>query len=420
MRLRHRDGQTVHLGYCTNVHAGEELPEIIGQLDTYAVTARRLLGADRLGVGLWLAAPVAARLAADPAEVARLRDELDARGLDVVTCNGFPYRSFHAPVVKHAVYHPDWLTDARMEYTVDLARVLAGLLPDDAVRGSVSTLPLAWRTPWSARHRAAAQGRLAELADRLAAVHASTGRLVRVGFEAEPGCVMETTEQVAENLAGADTRYLGVCLDLAHLACAWEEPAAALARLAQAGLPVVKVQVSAALGAEHPQEPGTAAALRSYAEPRFLHQTRSAAGPAADDLADALDAGLPGPWRVHYHVPLHAAPQPPLHATVEVLRAALAELVGGERAVCDHLEVETYTWNVLPPGRRPSGPAQLAEGIAAELAFARDELLALGLRPQGPDTPGPDTPGPDAAHDLAAPDLAAHDLGERPVRETTR
>ncbi|SHN18301.1 metabolite traffic protein EboE [Actinacidiphila paucisporea] len=379
MRLRHRDGQTVHLGYCTNVHAGEELPEIIDQLDTYAVTARKLLGTDRLGVGLWLAAPVAARLAADPGVVARLRHDLDVRGLDVVTCNGFPYRAFHAPVVKHAVYRPDWLTDARMDYTADLALVLAGLLPDDAARGSVSTLPLAWRTPWTGADQAAARRRLAQLADRLAAVHARTGRLVRVGFEAEPGCVMETTEQVATGLAGVDTRYLGVCLDLAHLACAWEEPAAALARLSAAGLPVVKVQVSAALAAEHPQEPATAAALRSYAEPRFLHQTRSAAGHAADDLDEALDASLPGPWRVHYHVPLHADPQPPLRSTVDVLRAALAEIVGGERALCDHLEVETYTWNVLPPDRRPAGPAELAEGIAAELAFTRGELLALGL-----------------------------------------
>jgi sugar phosphate isomerase/epimerase len=382
MRLLHRDGQTIHLGYCTNVHPGEELPEIMAQLDAYAVTARRLLDADRLGVGLWLAAPAAAQLAADPGAVARLRRDLDARGLEVVTCNGFPYRSFHAPVVKHAVYQPDWLTPERMNYTVDLAWVLAGLLPHDAARGSVSTLPLAWRTPWTARHWAAARQRLAELAVRLAAVHAQTGRLIRVGFEPEPGCVLETTEQVAAGLSGVDTRYLGVCLDLAHLACAWEEPGTALARLADAGLPVVKVQVSAALGAEQPGQAGTSAALRGYAEPRFLHQTRSAAGQAADDLTEALDMGLPGPWRVHYHVPLHAAPQPPLHATLEVLRSALAVLVGGDTALCDHLEVETYTWNVLPPDQRPSGPARLAEGIAAELGFTRDELLALGLREQ--------------------------------------
>jgi sugar phosphate isomerase/epimerase len=379
MRLRHRDGQTIHLGYCTNVHPGEDLPEIMAQLDTYAVAIRRLVSCDRLGVGLWLAAPVAAELAADPGAVARMRHDLDARGLEVVTLNGFPYRSFHAPVVKHAVYRPDWRTKERLDYTVNLARILAGLLPTDAARGSVSTLPLAWHTPWTPQRASAATRRLADLAARLADLRVQTGRLVRVALEPEPGCVIESTAQAAAELSGVDTEYLGVCLDLAHLACAWEEPGTALARLASAGLPVVKVQVSAALGAERPDKADVSAALRAYAEPRFLHQTRNAAGEAADDLADALDAGLTGPWRIHYHVPLHAAPRPPLHATVDVMRRALAALAGGERAISDHLEVETYTWNVLPKAQRPSGPAQLAEGIAAELRFTRDELLALGL-----------------------------------------
>jgi hypothetical protein len=166
-------------------------------------------------------------------------------------------------------------------------------------------------------------------------------------------------------------------VDLAHLACAWEEPSRAVARLTDAGIPVVKVQVSAALGADDPDD--AQAALRGYAEPRFLHQTRPATGGGTDDLADALDARLPGPWRVHYHVPLHAAPEPPLHATLDVLRAGLAAIVGGPAALCDHLDVETYTWSVLPPWRRPATPAQLADGIAAELRFAHDELLALGL-----------------------------------------
>jgi hypothetical protein len=379
MRFTHRDGQTVHLGYCTNVHPGEDLPEIIEQLDTYAVPIRSLLSADRLGAGLWLAAPVAARLAADPPLVSRLRAELANRGIEVVTLNGFPYQSFHAPVVKHAVYHPDWLTRDRLDYTLNLAQILAGLLPDDAVRGSVSTLPLAWRDPWSPGHAAVARRRLDELAARLATLRHRTGRHVRVAFEPEPGCVIETTAQAARELADVDTGYIGICLDLAHLACAWERPSWALDALAAVGLPVVKVQVSAALGARHPEDPQEAAVLREYTEPRFLHQTRGAGGAAVDDLGQALDAGLPGPWRVHYHVPLHAAPQPPLHATIDVLRDALTVLVGGDRAACDHLEVETYTWNVLPPGLRPRDAAELAEGIASELRFTRDELLALGL-----------------------------------------
>ncbi|GAA2221828.1 metabolite traffic protein EboE [Micromonospora olivasterospora] len=393
MRLRHAGGQTVHLGYCTNVHPAENLAGILAQLDTYAVPVRRALGGDLLGLGLWLAAPMAAALAADPALRRGLRAELTARGLEVVTLNGFPYAAFQAPVVKHAVYHPDWTTPQRLAYTLDLARVLADLLPDDAARGSVSTLPLAWRDPWDAGRADAARRRLDELAAGLAGVERDTGRTVRVGFEPEPGCAVESTAQAAALLGGADPGRLGICLDLAHLACAWEEPAAALARLSAAGLPVVKVQVSAAIEAPA----GATDALRRWVEPRFLHQARGAgcahaadpADPAhaADDLDAALDAGLPGPLRVHYHVPLHAPPEPPLTATLPVLRAALAALFAGPVAGCDHLDVETYTWGVLPEARRPRTDAELAAGIAAELAFARDELIAIGLAPLGTGVP---------------------------------
>ncbi len=404
MRLRHTGGRTVHLGYCTNVHPAEDLAGILAQLDRYAVPVRSALGTDLLGLGLWLAAPVAAELAADPGARRRFRTELAVRGLEVVTLNGFPYAAFQAPVVKGAVYQPDWTTAERLGYTLDLARILADLLPDDAARGSVSTLPLAWREPWDSTRADAARRRLDQLAAGLAAVERDTGRPVRVGFEPEPGCVVESTAQAAALLSGMDTGRLGVCLDLAHLACAWEEPVAALGRLAAAGLPVVKVQVSAALEAADPA--GDAATLHRWVEPRFLHQTRAAgcatataaattadaavtgrpdpadpADPAwaADDLDGALAAALPGPWRVHYHVPLHAPPEPPLGSTLPVLRAALAALFAGADAGCDHLDVETYTWGVLPAERRPRTDAELAAGIAAELAFARDELVTLGL-----------------------------------------
>ncbi|GAA1810004.1 metabolite traffic protein EboE [Planosporangium flavigriseum] len=381
MRLAHPDGQLVHLSYCTNVHPAEDLGGILAQLDAYAVPVRARLDADVLGLGLWLAADVAAELAADPGERRRLRRELAARGLEVVTLNGFPYRSFQAPVVKYDVYQPDWTTRERLDYTLNLARILADLLPDDAARGSVSTLPLAWREPWDGE-RAAAAGRILDtLAGGLADVARQTGRVVRVGFEPEPGCVVESTEDATRNLSTMDTEWLGICLDLAHLACAWEDPGEALARLEQAGLPVVKVQVSAALGADEPA--GAEPTLRAYAEPRFLHQTRGPDGHGTDDLDAALDAGLPGPWRVHYHVPLHGAPTPPLHSTLPVLRDALRRLLGGASAGCDHLDVETYTWGVLPEDQRPDTPDQLAAGIAAELAFARDELYSLGLAPAG-------------------------------------
>jgi sugar phosphate isomerase/epimerase len=364
----------MHLSYCTNVHPAEDLAGIIAQLDTYAVPIRRRLDSGVLGLGLWLAAPAAAELAASPQTRRRLRRELDVRGLEVVTLNGFPYESFQAPVVKHAVYFPDWTSRQRLDYTLDLARVLTDLMPDSASYGSVSSLPLAWRTPWDSGRAAAASYYLDELARGLGSLAAETGRTVRVGFEPEPGCLIENTTQAAELLAAVDTRWLGVCLDLAHLACAWEDPSSALERLRSAGVPVVKVQVSAALEAEDPL--AAEGVLRAYAEPRFLHQTRSALGPATDDLDAALDQRLPGPWRIHYHVPLHAAPAAPLTSTIPVLREAVHALLTAPGPRCEHFDVETYTWGVLPPDQRPADAAGLADGIAAELAFARDLLAA--------------------------------------------
>jgi sugar phosphate isomerase/epimerase len=372
MRIRHADGQTLHLSYCTNVHAAEDLEGILTQLDTYAVPIRAALGTDVLGLGLWLAAPAAAGLAESPAERRRLRDALDARGLEVVTLNGFPYAAFHQPVVKRAVYQPDWTSPRRLSYTLDLARVLDDLLPADAARGSISTLPLAWRTPWDTGRSDACRRAL----DTLTLELGRLDREIRIALEPEPGCVIENTEQAVDWLRDADTTRLGVCLDLAHLACAWEKPAAALDALRAAGVPIVKTQVSAALASDDPR--ADAATLAAYVEPRFLHQTRGRDGLSTDDLDEALASGATGqPWRVHYHVPLHASPVPPLQPTTDVLNDALGGLLGGREALCDHFDVETYTWGVLPPELRPQSPAQLAAGIAAELLYARSRIEVL-------------------------------------------
>ncbi|MET7392218.1 metabolite traffic protein EboE [Dactylosporangium sp. NPDC005572] len=379
MRLRHPDGQVVHLAYGTNVHPAEDVAGIIAQLDTYAARMRDRLGTDVLGLGLWLGIDAATELAGDAALRKRLRRELDARGLEVVTLNGFPFRAFHAPVVKRKVYRPDWTEPARLRYTLDLARILVDLLPDDAARGSISTLPLGWREPWDSAHVGKVCRALDALASGLAGLEVLTGREVRVAFEPEPGCVIENTLQATVHLSTVDPRWIGVCVDLAHLACAWEDPVAAVQRLARAGLPIVKIQVSAALEVADPV--AGAATLAQYVEPKFMHQTRSAGcRHSFDDLDEALESGADGPWRVHYHVPLHAEPEPPLAATTGVLRAGLGALVGGPVAACDHLEVETYTWGVLPPAQRPTGPEALAAGMAAELAYARDVLQDLGLK----------------------------------------
>ncbi|MGW3178816.1 metabolite traffic protein EboE [Kitasatospora sp. NPDC001119] len=388
MRLRHPDGSTVHLAYCTNVHPAEDLDGVLAQLAVHAEPVRERLAAPSLGLGLWLAHDVARTLATDATALDRLRRELSTRGLEVVTLNGFPYRGFHEPVVKRAVYRPDWSDPARLAYTLDLARVLSALLPEDAARGSISTLPLGWRVGWTTGHQDRARRGLDELAEGLAKSESDSGRRVRVGLEPEPGCVVSTVSDACARLTGLDTERIGVCLDVCHLAVDFEDPPSALRGLADAGLPVVKAQLSSALQADDPSDPAVRRALARFAEPRFLHQTRAEpAGPRPerwDDLDLALrspaDDADPRPWRVHFHVPVHADPEPPLTATGPVLTDAIRALVHGPHPVTDHLEVETYTWSVLPGRDRPSDDEALVAGIAAELAWTRQQLLAAGLR----------------------------------------
>ncbi|WP_405851911.1 metabolite traffic protein EboE [Streptomyces sp. NBC_00090] len=398
MRLRHPGGELVHLGYCTNVHPAEDLDGILAQLDTYALPVRERLDEPVLGVGLWLAHQVAAALAADAGLTLRLRAELTARGLEVVTLNGFPYGGFHRPVVKHAVYRPDWTSPERRRYTANLAHVLARLLPDDVAEGSISTLPFGWRSDWRPCHTDQAGHQIRLLGDELGEIHRRTGRTVRVAFEPEPGCLVETTGDAVRHLSDLDPRHFGLCLDVCHLAVAFETPEEALSRLAGAGIPVVKAQVSCALHAEDPADPATRAALAAFAEPRFLHQTRRAGRPATgtDDLPEALTGpaalGDGNPWRTHFHIPVHADPVPPLTSTRHVLRGALAALLRTDHPVTRHFETETYTWSVLPEPPRDS--AGLADGIAAELDWTRRELLALGLSGTEPESERDRSPEP--------------------------
>ncbi|WP_405997612.1 metabolite traffic protein EboE [Streptomyces sp. NBC_00829] len=386
MRFRHPDGSTVHLSYCTNVHPAETLDGVLAQLRDHCEPVRRRLGRDRLGIGLWLAKDAAHSLITNPAALRGLRGELDRRGLEVVTLNGFPYEGFGAEEVKYRVYKPDWTDPERLAHTTDLARLLAALLPDDVTEGSISTLPLAWRTPFDGTAAERANAALATLGERLDALEDLTGKSLRIAVEPEPGCIVETTGDAIGPLSTIGSRRIGICIDTCHLATSFEDPRIALAALTAAGICIPKVQLSAALHAQEPHLCEVRSALAAFAEPRFLHQTRtrtSAGLRGTDDLGEAVAGeALPDgtPWRAHFHVPLHAPPAPPLTSTLPVLQDTLTRLVGGPEPLTRHLEVETYTWQALPAELRPRSRAQLADGIAAELTLARDLLADLGLK----------------------------------------
>jgi len=373
VRLRHADGSLLHLAYCSNVHPADDLDGVSAQLERYTAKVRERLDVPVLGIGLWVAAPALA----DEAAAQRLAEQLDRLSLEVVTLNGFPYKAFHAPVVKRDVYWPNWSGDERVDYTVGLARLLARLLPDDVESGSISTLPLGWREGWDAEAQAAGLLGLERVAGELEQLQRETGKRIRLALEPEPGCTIETVQQACDVLEGFAPDWIGVCLDACHLAVQFEEPVAAVERMRSAGVPIVKTQVSSALRVPDPGSEAGRELLARFDEPRFLHQVRECVNShveGTDDLPEALDGGLPAQreWRVHFHVPVNSAE----HTTQDELSATLAALAGGDAPLTHHYEVETYTWSVMRDA--PQDDEGLVAGLAGELEWTRDRLVALG------------------------------------------
>ena len=368
------------LAYCTNVHPCRAVADVPTVLDRHAVAVREQCGFE-ISVGLWL--PEVA--AADPAAGATAADALACRGLTCHTLNAFPFGDFHGARVKEQVYLPDWADRRRLDYTLACARLLVALLPPGGA-GSISTLPLGFKGfGHGPDFMAAASDALLTAARELAAIEAATGRLIRLALEPEPCCVLETTSETVAffeqlfvrarqfGIEPLARRHLGVCYDVCHQAVEFEDAATAIATLAAAGIRINKVQISCAIEATDPTDAAQRDALLAYVEPRYLHQTfaRDTGGTLhhAVDLTRELIADPAwhdrGPWRIHYHVPVDAECIGPLGTTRGELVRALTAI--GKLDYAPHLEVETYTWPVLPG----ADPVDLAAGIARELIATR-------------------------------------------------
>ncbi len=369
-----------HLTYCTNIHAGETWPEVRRSVEEHVAAVKHRVAPERpFGVGLRLSAQAAEALA-EPAELDAFKDFLKSQQLYVFTINGFPYGAFHGTRVKEAVYLPDWLEEERLRYSDRLAGLLAALLPDEpGLEGSVSTVPGAFKPRVAG---AAEVARMATLLGRhvatLARLEQETGKHLSLALEPEPFCHLETVDETLaffqqfvfagpalESLAracGLDRsrsealmrRHLGVCFDACHMAVEFEEPEAAVRRLAAAGIRIVKIQISAGLRVLLDGDRKEAlAALRPFAEGVYLHQVveRGRHGLRRYlDLPEALEHAAredgAAEWRIHFHVPLFRERLGPFSNTQDFLRRLLA-LVRAE-PLAPHLEVETYTWDVLP------------------------------------------------------------------------
>lgn len=391
MKLAHG----LHLAYCTNVHRGNGWAETFAMLERHTDVVRQRVAPDEpYAIGLRLGAD-AARELAEPATLLAFRRWLDAHQSYVFTINGFPYGSFHGTRVKEQVYTPDWSSPERLRYTTQLFDLLAELVPA-GVPGSVSTVPGSFKGfDLDARQRTAIYDHLAACARHIEAVSDRTGLDLSLGLEPEPLCLFETTaETVAffEAWAAHDPeaarwrQVIGVNYDCCHLAVEFEDATRALDRLAAAGLRLSKLHLSSALRVT-PDAAGRAA-LGAFVEPTYLHQVVAARAGADDgevrrryvDLPDALAdeaaIGEDEEWRVHFHVPLHASPGTPFRDTRDHIDGAL-DWLAAHPGACAHLEMETYTWEVLPPALRLG----IEDQLVREYAWTLDAMAARGLAP---------------------------------------
>lgn len=390
MKLKHG----IHLAYCTNVHRGETWAETFAALENHVLPVRQRVAAGRpYAIGLRLGHNAATELAV-PATLAAFKAWLGKHDCYVFTVNGFPYGNFHGTRVKEQAYAPDWSTPERLAYTQQLFEILVQLSPDGEAC-SVSTVPGSFKGFIAAEpsRRAAIFKNVTAIGRFIAQLAAKTGRDLHIGFEPEPACYFETSEETVQFFAdwrASDPavdrenllRYVGVNYDCCHLGVEFESATAALDRLAAAGIRISKLHLSSALRVK-PDAAGRKA-LEAFVEPRYLHQVVVGRAGSHDvrrryvDLPDALADATPSlpddEWRIHFHVPLHAAPGEPFGDTRDHLAAAL-DWLATHRGACTHFEMETYTWEVLPQPLRLS----IEDQLASEYAWTLDALAQRGL-----------------------------------------
>ena len=416
MLFAHPDSDRhVRVGYCLNLHAAESLADVRRAIEEFSVPLRARLvgdGGAPFGVGMYLASGAARELASDPAKVAGLRSFLDGHGIDPFTFNAFPFGDFQVDGLKARVYEPTWMEPERVAYTVDVARVAAGLHagslgPDRHV--SISTHPGAYGADVRDRSalRRCAEG-FGRAVGELARIEDESGVRIVLSLESEPDASARNARALAEFLVFARLvasrvlqdefgrgveasamlarRHLGTCLDCCHSAVEFEDAAESLA-FASHGGPLGKVQFSSALRLPSPAaHAGARSRLLAMDEPRFLHQVTAMSGgaflhlsdlPALRDELDQEDSPwhTADEWRCHFHVPVDRHEMGDLATTRDHADAILAELLAAPTSWTTpelHLEIETYTWSVL------DGAGGVVDGLEAEYGHLLGRLEAAG------------------------------------------
>lgn len=384
--------QGMHLAYCTNVHHGRNWPETFDSLQQYTLEVRNRVCKDRrFAIGLRLGSLAASELG-DARTLLEFQRWLDQNDCYIFTINGFPYGAFHGAPVKEKVYLPDWTSPDRLDYTNLLFNLLVKLVPD-GVAGSVSTLPGGFKQfIQTDEQKKAIRQNLWRCVEHISRLSEQTGKELHLGLEPEPLCLLENSAETISFIGEMrderqnDPRLqelLGINYDCCHFAVEYEEPGKALAAFAEADIRLSKIHLSSALKAT--ATPDALVALKKFSDDIYLHQViaRDPNGQIqfSRDLPDALDSKLNvqnskfPEWRIHYHVPLHAPAVPPFQNTSDHLFGALDWLKQNPKA-CSHLEMETYTWDVLPPELKSR---TVVEQLAAEYDWTLAQLAKRGL-----------------------------------------
>lgn len=382
----------LHLAYCTNVHRGETWAETFASLQQHTLRVKeRVQPQGRYAIGLRLG-DQASRELSDPQMLLKFQRWLDEHDCYVFTINGFPFGQFHGTRVKENVYRPDWTDARRLEYTTRLFDLLAQLVPP-GLEGSVSTSPGSFKDfIASPEQERAMRDNFWRCVEHIAALSERSNRQLHLGVEPEPfGWIENTAETLTffERMRDehpADSRlerHLGVNYDACHFAIEFENPTAAVTQFQQQGIRLSKIHLSNALRLS----PSAASLqqLAAFAEDVYLHQViaRAADGTLTRfrDLAAALNSPLaqsPAPdseWRVHFHVPLHWQPTGELNTTADHV-CGLLKVLQTQPHLCSHLEMETYTWAVLP---EPWRSRDVVDQLVGEYEWTLRQLAQHGL-----------------------------------------
>ena len=391
------------LTYCSNIHTGENWQHHFSVLQENIPLIKKAVCPDKpFGIGLRLANQASIDLS-EPQNLQNFQQWLTNNDCYVFTMNGFPYGGFHDVVVKDNVHAPDWTSTERVDYTIRMFRLLAQILPNNLTEGGISTSPLSYRFWWKDGQSLANTIQMATqnmllVVDELMKIAEETGKTLHLDIEPEPDGILENSvefidwyqnilipsaiEHFAKKSISAKSAqeiintHIQLCYDICHFGVSYEEPQPAIDQLNNLGIKVGKIQISSAIKVDFTTDAeAKLKALAQYDEPTYLHQVVALRADGKfdkyPDLKQAIDSfedGIYTQWRVHFHVPLFLENYGLLSSTQSEIIKTLA--IQKARPFTNHLEIETYTWGVLPA----SVQVPLNESIIREIAWVQSIL----------------------------------------------